>query len=146
VLGFCLDNRQDFGDITVLYGCRTPTDFCFHDSLAGWAGEGRLELQTTIDNPDLGWDGRVGLVTALLEPGMAGDNTTGRVCGPGIMIRFVVEKLRSLGLADDNIITTLERHMKCGIGTCGHCHFDGRMICTDGPVFKVSELPDLENL
>ncbi len=146
VIEFCIDRRGDFGDITVLYGCRTPEDICFQEDFRHWSGAGLLTALLTVDAPFPGWQGQVGLVTDLLVPAVVGRNTTALVCGPGIMIRFVVEKLRSLGLADGDILTTLERHMKCGVGICGHCHCDDKMICTDGPVFHVSELPDLEKL
>jgi NAD(P)H-flavin reductase len=45
-----------------------------------------------------------------------------------------------------NIITTLERKMKCAIGVCGHCHFEDELIRADGAVFQGSELSPLEKL
>ena len=147
VIEFCVDNRQDYGEITVLYGCKAPSEFCFQNDLEGWAEKGLIKMKYTVDKACEEWNGCVGLVTGLLdEVRISGTNTKALVCGPGVMIRFVVERLLQSGLQGSDIITTLERHMKCGIGICGHCHFESKMICTDGPVFKVSQLPGLETL
>lgn len=147
VIEFCLDYRADFGDITVLYGCKTAGDFCFRQDLEEWAGAGLISTKFTVDTACEEWNGCVGLVTDLLDDiSISPGNTKALVCGPGVMIRFVVERLLRSGLPADDILTTLERHMKCGIGICGHCHYDSKMICTDGPVFAVSQLPNLETL
>ncbi|MCL7488652.1 MAG: FAD/NAD(P)-binding protein [Desulfobulbaceae bacterium] len=147
VIEFCLDYRADYGDIKVLYGCKTPADFCFRQDLEKWAGEGLITTRFTVDAACEEWNGCVGLVTDLLDDvTISAGSVKALVCGPGVMIRFVAERLLRSGLPAGDIITTLERHMKCGIGVCGHCHYDSRMICTDGPVFTVSQLPDLESL
>jgi len=147
VIAYCIDNRDDYGAITVLYGCKTPDEFCFRKELDEWAAQGQIVVKYTVDNACEAWNGCVGLVTGLLDDiSLSGTNDKALVCGPGVMIRFVVERLLQLGLERNNIITTLERHMKCGIGICGHCHFDSKLICIDGPVFNVSDLPDLEKL
>ena len=72
--------------------------------------------------------------------------TGGWVSFFSIMMRFVLQKLVGLGLDPCSIWTTLERHMKCGVGICGHCHFEDRLVCWDGPVFSMDQLPGLENL
>jgi dihydroorotate dehydrogenase electron transfer subunit len=43
---------------------------------------------------------------------------------------------------EDNIKTqvSMERFMRCGLGVCGSCAFDGLRICTDGPVFDSEEV------
>jgi len=147
VIEYCLDNRADYGDITVLYGCKTPGEFCFQGDLGRWEQDGLLRAQLTVDNACDEWNGCVGLVTSLLDSmEFHGDRNKALVCGPGVMIRFVIERLVQMGLPMGDIITTLERHMKCGVGICGHCHYDSKMICTDGPVFNGLELIDLETL
>lgn len=62
------------------------------------------------------------------------------VCGPPIMIKFVVKDLKSLGFEDDRIISTMERMMKCGIGKCGHCNIGEKYVCIDGPVFTLEDM------
>jgi NAD(P)H-flavin reductase len=51
------------------------------------------------------------------------------------MIGFVVNNLVQLGFSKENIYTTLERRMKCGIGKCGRCNIGDLYVCKDGPVF-----------
>ncbi len=144
---YCLDKGDEYGHITVLYGSKNPGEFCFMPDLAAWRQDERVTCLLTVDEGDDDWQGRVGLVTGLLdEVKMDGGRDRALVCGPGVMIRFVLECLAALGFGEDNMITTLERHMKCGVGICGHCHFENKMVCTDGPVFTRSELPDLRKL
>ncbi|MFH1942563.1 MAG: oxidoreductase, partial [bacterium] len=40
-------------------------------------------------------------------------------------------------------ISTLERHMKCGVGKCGHCCVGEKYMCQDGPVFSYQEMKSL---
>ncbi|WP_457572818.1 FAD/NAD(P)-binding protein [Desulfolithobacter sp.] len=146
VVQYALAKREKYGDLTVLYGARTPADICFKQEIERWRQQG-ITCLLTVDHGDQEWQEHVGLVTGLLDkvqvvPG--GDKAL--VCGPGIMIRFVLEKLVSMGLDPRSIWTTLERHMKCGVGICGHCHFEERLVCWDGPVFSMDQLPELENL
>jgi len=147
VIEFCLDNRENYNDITVLYGCKTPDEFCFKKELLAWDQGGMMRTFLTVDDACEVWNGCVGMVTSLLDRiRITDDNTRALVCGPGLMIRFVIERLMEMGLPVDRIITTLERHMKCGIGICGHCYHEEKMICTDGPVFVASEILNLELL
>ncbi|HER62902.1 MAG TPA: oxidoreductase [Desulfobacteraceae bacterium] len=147
VIEFCVDSRDDFGEITVLYGCKTAEDFCFQHDLEKWAKAGLITTRFTVDAACEEWNGCVGLVTDLLDDiSFSPGRVKALVCGPGVMIRFVAEKLLRSGLPAGDIITTLERHMKCGIGICGHCHYESKIVCTDGPVFTVSQLPNLETL
>ena len=147
ILEWCLAHRPQYGAITVLYGSRQPGEFCFLPDLEQWQQTRDIRLLLTVDQGDPAWQGRVGLVTGLLEGlEIKPDRLKALVCGPGIMIRFVIARLLELGMAGSDIITTLERQMKCGIGVCGHCHFEDKLVCADGPVFLGSELPPLEKL
>ena len=129
--------------ITLLYGSRTPTDIAFQNIISSWQEQG-VDCRLTVDEADSDWQGNVGLVTDLLPHCTITDNTTSLVCGPPVMIRFVIAMLSEMGCADEAIFTTLERHMKCGMGTCGHCHLDGKMICMDGPVFNLTQLKKMD--
>ncbi len=130
-------------DITLLYGSRTPDDIAFASILTSWQQRG-VDCRLTVDEADSNWQGSVGLVTNLLESCNVTENTTALICGPPIMIRFVIARLSAMGCADNQIITTLERHMKCGMGICGHCHLDGKMVCVDGPVFTLAQLKTMD--
>jgi NAD(P)H-flavin reductase len=146
-LEYCIDRQEHYGRLTVLYGCKTPGEFCFRDDLRQWANQAGLVTRMTVDESCDEWNGCVGLVTSLLDDvEVEAEPTTAIVCGPGAMIRFVFSRLEAKGMDTANIITTLERHMKCGVGICGHCYFEEKMICTDGPVFNGSELANLEIL
>lgn len=147
VIEYCTDSREDYKDITVLYGCKTPGEFCFMNDLQEWDDGGLIHSRLTVDEACNEWNGCVGLVTSLLDQlEIADEKTKALLCGPGVMIRFVIERLLGMGMKKDDIVTTLERHMKCGIGICGHCHYEEKMICTDGPVFTATQLSNLETL
>ncbi|HEB68046.1 MAG TPA: oxidoreductase [Desulfobulbus sp.] len=139
-----LAQPDETGSLTLFYGSRTPEDFCFNRDFSRWRQDG-LDLRLTVDQAAEEWNGPVGLVTGLLDGFPINDGTMALVCGPGIMIRFVLEQLQAMGMEAENIITTLERHMKCGVGICGHCHMEEKLVCIDGPVFTAAEIPDPEN-
>ncbi len=129
--------------IRLLYGSRSPSDIAFARTIELWREQG-IDVRLTVDEKDEHWTGHVGLVTELLEDITLDTNSISLVCGPPVMIRFVIAKLTESGCDDTNIFTTLERHMKCGMGLCGHCHLDGKLVCLDGPVFSVNELNTMD--
>ncbi|MCF6187331.1 MAG: FAD/NAD(P)-binding protein [Desulfobulbaceae bacterium] len=144
LIEYWLSRPDEAGNLTMFYGSRTPEEFCFNRDFSRWEQNG-LNLRLTVDQTAEEWDGSVGLVTSLLDGYTIDDETMALVCGPGIMIRFVFKQLQAMGMKAENIITTLERHMKCGVGICGHCHMEEKLVCIDGPVFTAAELPDPDN-
>jgi len=140
VIKYVLDNRKSYGDIIILYGARTSEDIVFADELENWGRHPGVKLFTTIDKSQPGWTGHVGVVTTLLDNVRHATGYKAFVCGPSIMIHFTIKGLLDLGWADVDIITTLERHMKCGVGKCGHCYIGTRYVCTDGPVFTYADI------
>lgn len=146
LLLFMLDNRKDYGDISLLYGARSPNDMAFSYELPDWLERKDLNTVLTIDNPFEGWEHSVGLIpNVLLEMEPKPKNTVAVTCGPPIMIKFTLQALKKLGFEDDQIITTLEKRMKCGIGICGRCNIGTKYVCVDGPVFSYSQLKALPN-
>jgi NAD(P)H-flavin reductase len=144
LLLFMLDNRKDYGDITVIYGARSPEDLCYKEELPEWEERDDLNLILTVDREFPDWHKRVGFVPTILnEEAPAPDNKVAITCGPPIMIKFVLEGLVKLGYKDEQIITTLEKRMKCGIGLCGRCNIGTMYVCADGPVFSMSQLKEL---
>lgn len=147
VIDSCLYNstleEDAVRNITLLYGSRSPSDIAFKQAIKSWQEQG-VDCRLTVDEKDDTWKGHVGLVTNLLTDCTMTSSTKAIVCGPPIMIRFVIEQLSAMGCDDNSIFTTLERHMKCGIGICGHCHLDGKLICMDGPVFNLSQLKKMD--
>ena len=138
-----LDNRNDFENISVIYGARTPEDLCYTYEFEQWQNQG-AELSLTIDQEAPNWEGKVGFVpTVLAEEAPSPHNTVAVTCGPPIMIKFVLKGLKELEFENEQIITTLERRMKCGIGLCGRCNIGTHYVCVDGPVFSNAQLENL---
>jgi len=147
VIDYCLfqNTLEDDGvnSISLLYGSRTPPEVAFGKAIRDWQEQG-LTCKLTVDKGDSDWQGHVGLVTDLLQKTLITEKTKALLCGPPLMIRFVISILCKMGIGSDNIYTTLERHMKCGIGICGHCHLDGKLVCKDGPVFSLRQLQSMD--
>lgn len=144
LLNFCLDNREDYGTINIIYGARSAGDLCFTYEFEEWRKSPNTNLFLTIDCEEEGWKENVGFVpTYLMDLKPSPENAVAITCGPPIMIKFVLQNLKELGFADEQIWTTLEMKMKCGIGKCGRCNIGHIYVCTDGPVFSYAQLKDL---
>jgi len=142
------DCRDDYGKVTVLYGAKSPEDMLYKDELAAWQQSEKLACQVTVDNIATGtcWDGNVGLITTLIPPlEIDPARTTAVIVGPPIMYRFVIAELKKKDLKDQDIVVSLERYMKCGVGKCGHCTIDHLYCCTDGPVFTLDQVASLKD-
>ena len=140
LLLYMIDNRRDYGDIMVLYGARSPMDLCYTYEFQEWKA-GRVNLVLTVDSEFPGWKERVGFVpTVLSEESPSPHNRIAVVCGPPVMIKFVLFGLMELGFEDHQILTTLEKRMKCGIGICGRCNTGSKYVCLDGPVFSYEQI------
>jgi len=143
---YALHHREKFGTIQLFYGARESKDLMYLDLLQGWEKTEGFECHLTVDRGDAAWRGHVGVVGSLFkEPGVTVPvaNTTAFVCGPPIMFRFVIKDLKEMGFQDRNIVSTLERYMKCGVGKCGHCCIGLAYVCMDGPVFTFEQIRKL---
>jgi len=139
-----LDERDRFRNVTILYGARTPADLVYKDELNEWATTPGIEFHVTVDNGTREWRGSVGVVTVLFQKTTLRPETTNAyVCGPPIMIKFVVQDLLARGFREESVISTLERMMQCGIGKCNHCAIGHRYVCRDGPVFNVKQIREM---
>jgi sulfite reductase subunit B len=140
-----LNNRDDFGEVTILYGCKEPCELMFHEEVGAWSQRKDIQHMLSVDSctEDEGWEGEIGVITTLL-PKVTFDasETIAIVVGPPIMYRFVNRDLLNLGMPEENIIVSLERRMKCGVGKCGHCQINGVYVCKEGPVFNYKEIKD----
>jgi NAD(P)H-flavin reductase/NAD-dependent dihydropyrimidine dehydrogenase PreA subunit len=138
-----LADRGRFGAIRVFHGARTPADRPHGPDLEAWALRSDLELAVTVDRADESWTGPVGVVTHLFDGARwDGREAVAFVCGPERMMQATVDTLRDRGLRRSRIFVSLERHMECGIGLCGHCQLGKYFVCRDGPVFSLHELGD----
>ncbi len=139
-----LADRSGFGTVTLLYGARTPVDRVYKGELECWRSRGDLNVLETVDVGDDTWTGPVGVVTTLFgQVTVDPARTVAYTCGPPIMIKFVIQDLLRIGFAEDRIVSTLERTMKCGVGKCGHCTIGHLYVCVDGPVFTYKQIKDL---
>ena len=138
-----IDNRDKYKNIDIIYGARSPADLCFKYDLKNWDKDKSINMVTTVDKGDKTWKGRVGFVPQVLEEvAPSADNAVAIACGPPIMIRFTFPVLAKLGFTPEQMITTLEKRMKCGIGKCGRCNIGNLYVCRDGPVFTYAQIKD----
>ena len=138
-----IDNRDKYGNIDIIYGARSPSDLCFKYDLDAWEQDKTVKITTTVDKGDESWTGNVGFVPQILEQvAPSAQNAMAIVCGPPIMIRFTFPVLEKLGFTPEQMITTLEKRMKCGIGKCGRCNIGDIYVCRDGPVFTFAQIKD----
>ncbi|MFH1709198.1 MAG: FAD/NAD(P)-binding protein [Planctomycetota bacterium] len=134
-------NRGRYGDLTAIYGARSPGELLYKPELKEWEQNPAIKMHVTVDKRDLAWTGREGFVpTVTKEVAPKSENAFAIVCGPPIMIRFTIPVLRELGFKHENIILSLENRMKCGIGKCGRCNIGKCYVCTSGPVFTYAQL------
>lgn len=140
------DGSGDYGKVGLIYGSRRPLDAVFAGEVEIYRRMG-IDVTVTVDGKNGKWEGNVGLVTDYLG-GIDADfkSAVAYVCGPEIMIRKVCRDLERMGMPPERIITTLEAHMKCGVGKCGHCYAGCKYICTDGPVFSYKEIKEYQLL
>jgi sulfhydrogenase subunit gamma (sulfur reductase) len=137
-------NRGAYGNLTVIYGARTPGLLLYKKDLGAWNQRGDIRLHLTVDEDENGWQGHVGFVpdvTRSVAPDP--EEAYAIVCGPPAMIHHTLPVLKELGFEDERILLSLEMRMKCGIGKCGRCNVGSKYICSDGPVFSQAELARL---
>ena len=142
---FVLEHRKDYGEVTILFGARNPSEQLFLTELEEWRGRKDIRYLETVDRADATWKGNVGVITTLfskvhVEP----SKTICVVVGPPVMYRFVIMETKAKGIPDTQIFLSLERRMKCGLGKCGHCQINKIYVCQDGPVLRYSDIFDLE--
>jgi NAD(P)H-flavin reductase len=139
-----LRRRAEYGEVTLLYGSRTPEDLLYRRELSRWRGRFDLHVDVTVDSAGADWHGKVGVVPKLVgEARFEPASTVALVCGPELMIRFSAEALLARGVPAERIYVSMERNMQCGLGHCGHCQLGPTLICRDGPVYRYDEIAPL---
>ncbi|MCL1836428.1 MAG: FAD/NAD(P)-binding protein [Treponema sp.] len=142
---YVFKHRADYGHIDILYGSRSYADLVFKEEILElWPKEPDTKLHITVDRGSPEWNGNVGFVPPYLEEcAFTPKGKMAVLCGPPIMINMCLKSLSKMGFTDDQIITTLEMRMQCGIGKCGRCNIGSKYVCIDGPVFSLAELREL---
>jgi NAD(P)H-flavin reductase len=141
LIRYITHNKNDFGHVQILVGCKTPHELLFKEETNEWMKRSEIKINCTVDKADHDWKGNVGLITTLI-PGadINPARTYAVVVGPPIMYRFVIAELLKKNIPDHQIIVSLERRMRCGLGKCGHCQIEGVYVCQSGPVFTYADL------
>jgi NAD(P)H-flavin reductase len=143
---YAVAHRQQYQSIQIFHGAKTPRELMYLDNFDEWNRAAEVQCHLTVDHSANGWAGHVGVVGSLFkEPGIEVpvENTIAFVCGPPVMFRFVIRDLLGMGFKETQIVSTLERYMKCGVGKCGHCCIGVAYICVDGPVFTYEQIRKL---
>ena len=141
LLDWLITNRDHVARVQLSYGARTPGDRLYTAELDSLIRNGVIDVAQTVDRAGPEWLGRVGVVTQVIDRIMCScDKTVAFICGPERMMQATVDVLHERGVPDERIWVTLERHMDCGVGLCGHCQLGKFFVCKDGPVFSLAEL------
>jgi len=144
VIQTVLDQRADYGHLTILWAARNPSLLVFTDEYDEWRAAPDTNLHLTVDQADEKWDHNVGLITQLLEKvAPSPENAVTITCGPPIMIYYVTRMLAQMGFALKDNYVTLEARMHCGLGKCGRCNLGSKLVCVDGPVFNMAQVGEL---
>ncbi len=136
--------RPHYNEMHVIYGARTSGMCLYKEDIASWYGRDDLKIYQAIDCPEDGWchyTGYVPVVTKEIAP--SPKNSVAVLCGPPAMTKYTLPVLTELGFAPDQIFTSLEKRMKCGVGKCGRCNIGPKYVCKHGPVFSLAELQEL---
>ena len=129
--------RTQYGAVKILHGVKTPHDLLFRERFDAWRRHPDTQVLLTSDQPDKTWHYHVGVVIELFEQVRVDPaRTIVLMCGPEIMMRLGVPILMQRGIPETAIYVSLERHMECGIGLCGHCQMGPYFLCKDGPVMR----------
>lgn len=143
LIHYVMDNRRDYGKVSILLGCKTPENILFADELDSWQKRMDVNLSCTVDSAEQehDWDGNIGLITSLI-PGVTLDTdmTYAIVVGPPVMYKYVLAELAKKNVPESHIYVSFERHMKCGVGHCGHCQMGSLYCCKEGPVFNYAKI------
>jgi len=139
-----IDHREEFGKLIIVYGMRHSTLLLFRQEFKVLLRRRDIDVfiaAEEIIGPDVPpVSVQLGRVTDMLKLAPIEPNFKAVICGPPVMYKYVIRELTAKGVPASNIWLSLERHMKCAIGKCGHCFVGGRFTCRDGPVFRLSDL------
>ncbi len=146
VINYVRDKRDQYGTVDIVYGSRSKDDLVdYREIVEEWEKAKDFHVHLTIDREQEGWDGHVGFVPNYVKELNPDLKKTVLMCGPPIMIKFTLAGLMELGFKREQVYTTMELRMKCGIGKCSRCNIGNKYVCKDGPVFRFDELDELPN-
>jgi dihydroorotate dehydrogenase electron transfer subunit len=119
--------------VTTIIGARCAPDILFADSFAALPQRAHPHHQLLVTTED-GSLGLCGRVTDALLPLLEANEVDGiYACGPHGMLAALAE-LASVHSVPHQL--SWEAYMRCGIGICGACEHDGKVLCMEGPVLS----------
>jgi sulfhydrogenase subunit gamma (sulfur reductase) len=136
LINYIIRRRDEYGELHILHGVRTPNDLLYREKFDEWRRVPRTRVYLTTDRPDKSWHYRIGVVTELFDDLNVAASAIVMMCGPEVMMRFAAHALLEKGIGDDSIHLSMERRMECAVGLCGHCQYREHFVCKDGPVFS----------
>jgi len=141
IIKYLIANKNDYGQITLLYGAKSPKDLIFRDDYDAWSK--RINIHLCVEEPDEEWQGPTGSVTGVcphlnIDP----KKTIVYMVGPPPMYKATIDELTKLGVAENQIYLSLEARMRCGVGKCQHCSCGKYLACIDGPAFRYDKIKD----
>ena len=146
LLHYLFEHLDDYKRVAICYGAREPSELLYRDCFQQWAGYDNVSFDVTVDVPDETWDGKVGVVTTLLEDFDFDIAQTYVVsCGPLIMLRFVTLTCLNAGFKPEQIYLSMNRKMSCGFGKCGRCNIGPFYLCKDGPDVCYDKIKDYKD-
>ena len=138
VINYIFRRREQYGTLHILHGVKKSKDLLYRERFDAWRHAARTHVYLSADHPDEHWRDHVGVVTGLFDALDADPSALVMMCGPEMMMRYAVRALHRKGFRDDSLYLSLERHMQCAVGLCGHCQLAPHFVCKDGPVFCYS--------
>jgi len=142
-----LDDMEGIPRLSIKYGARCMEELLYLEQHEQWAANPKVDFTCTIDRPQEGWSGNTGVVTTLLKGvDVNKPNTLCFVCGPSIMLKFVVLALEDEGFPPEQIYLSMNRRMSCGKGLCGRCNIGPYYLCKDGPDINYALIKDYPNV
>ncbi len=131
--------------LDVLVGFRSPKHVLFKKDLNRWAKDcSAIVTVDTHEDDTESWAGGIGFVVDYIKAIKdIGRETFAVVAGPPLMMSNTVRELHNNGVLAERVWLSFERHMKCGVGKCGHCRIRDKYVCVDGPVFNNIEAKEL---
>jgi NAD(P)H-flavin reductase/formate hydrogenlyase subunit 6/NADH:ubiquinone oxidoreductase subunit I len=136
-----LENRQDFGKVVIIGSAISYEDLVYKEDMILWSNIEGVKVLYALSNPTDKVNAHVGYINDLLpDLRLHWENTSAIICASPRRIKAVAKDLIALGMEGTDIYTSLETHMRCGIGKCGHCKVGSKYMCVDGPVFNYEEM------
>ena len=136
-----INNSGEFQQIIVMASALRYEKLLYKEEMLEWGKVPNLTVKYAIKEPTEEVDAYRGYVNDLLpDLGLDWSNTTALVCASPERIKKVAKDLMDLGMKPKDILVTLETHMRCGAGKCGHCKVGSHYMCVDGPVFDYEEM------